>query len=135
MVKPLRYTLGKTERLKSRKLIAQLFEQGKSFSVFPFKIIYLVETAHIRNRELQTGFSVSSKNFKKAVDRNRIKRLTKEAYRLQKADLAELIKQNNLQLAMFFIYIGKEIPEQLFVSEKINAALKKLIAHIGKAST
>jgi ribonuclease P protein component len=134
LAKPLQYTLGKTERLKSRKLIAQLFENGKSFSVFPFKVIYLVETAYIPNRELQTGFSVSSKNFKKAVDRNRIKRLTKEAYRLQKKDLSERIKQNNQQLAVFFIYIGKEIPEYTLVSAKVNLALKKLIEHIGKAS-
>jgi ribonuclease P protein component len=131
-----RYTLGKTERLKSRKLIGQLFEQGKSINVFPFKILYLVAPiiSGTRNSYLQVGFTAPAKTFKKAVDRNRIKRLTKEAYRLQKHALSEQLTTNNQQLFVFFIYTGKEMPEQALVMEKINTVLKKLSEIIGKTS-
>jgi len=136
LAQTIRYTLGKTERLKSRKLIGQLFEQGKSFNVFPFKVLYLIAplTSDTRNSYLQAGFSAPAKTFKKAVDRNRIKRLTKEAYRLQKHALSEQLSTTNQQLFVFFIYTGKEIPEQALVMEKINAALKKLSEAIGKTS-
>ena len=79
----IRYTLGKEERLKSRKLIDQLFKEGKSFSSFPFRVVwkYLPSAS---DSFLKAGFTVSTKHFKKAVDRNRIRRLMKEAYRLQK---------------------------------------------------
>ncbi|MBL0182209.1 MAG: ribonuclease P protein component [Chitinophagaceae bacterium] len=86
-----RYRFGKTEKLKSRKTIEQLFAEGKSFSNFPFRVIWkFTQTA---DAALQAGFTVSSKNFKNAVDRNRIKRLMREAYRLQKnAPLSALLK-------------------------------------------
>ena len=91
-----KYTLKKDERLKSRKIIQQLFKKGKSFSVFPFRVIYIEEA----NPEtyLKAAFSVSSKNFKKAVDRNRIKRLMRECYRLQKKNLEKQLTENKKSL-------------------------------------
>jgi ribonuclease P protein component len=136
LTQPIRYTLGKTERLKSRKLIGQLFERGKSFTVSPFKIIYLFEPSisNTPDSYLQAGFTVPVKTFKKAVDRNRIKRLTREAYRLQKHSLSKQLSTINQQLFIFFIYTGKEIPNQALVMEKVNTALKKLSETIGKTS-
>lgn len=75
---------------------------------------------------VQFGVAVSAKNFKKAVDRNRIKRLTREAYRLQKIPLQDLLKKKNMQLNIFFIYTGKGIPVFADVKEKVAVALKKL---------
>jgi ribonuclease P protein component len=117
------FTLGKNERLKSRKLIEQLFREGQRFSVAPFRIFYLpVKSA---NASLQFGVGVSTKNFKKAVDRNRVKRLTREAYRLQKIALQEKIKTKNIQLNIFFIYTAKELPEYEEVYKKVAVILKK----------
>ena len=101
----------------------------------PLRILYRIQpkTTDIHNSELQAAFSVSAKNFKKAVDRNRIKRLLREAYRLQKHILSEQLVTNNQQLIIFFIYTGKEIPEHALIVDKMQLALKKLTEQIGKA--
>lgn len=125
MEKKIRYTLGKDERLKSRKIIEQLFKEGKSFSIFPFRVVWKYELQTEKSL-LQAGFTASSRNFKKAVDRNRIKRLMKEGYRLQKNTLQEIVATQNKQFAVFFIYVGKEIPAHLLVVEKMNIILKRL---------
>ena len=75
---------------------------------------------------IQFGAGVSTKNFKKAVDRNRIKRLTREAYRLQKISLQEKLKTKNIQLNIFFIYTDKEMPEYNEVYKKVGSILKKM---------
>lgn len=130
------FTLGKNERLKSRKQIEQLFTEGKSFTVFPYKIFY-----HSVNRQqstvnyLQFGIGVSNRNFKKAVDRNKIKRLSREAWRLQKNELKALLKEKNLSLNVFFIFTGKEITEYNFVKDKVAVILKKLIKLVNENNT
>lgn len=121
------YTLGKNERLKSRKLIEQLFADGKSLSSSPLLMFYLISNSE---NILQAGFSVSSKTFKKAVNRNRIKRLMREAYRLQKDQLQTILKEKNRHLAIFFIYTGKEVPDFELVSKRMNVLLKMLSKNI-----
>jgi ribonuclease P protein component len=136
------FTLGKTERLKSRKQIEQLFNVGKNFGVNPFRVYFMVNSPRYetggdpmaigrsmtRNRDLlQFGVGVSSRNFKRAVDRNRIKRLTREAWRLQKDELLEKLKGGNKHLNIFFIYTSKELPDFVTVKDKVAVALKKLI--------
>lgn len=76
---------------------------------------------------LQAGFTVSSRQFKKAVDRNRIKRLMREAYRHQKGAIRLLPQLNTCNLNLFFIYIGKELPEYDLIYEKIGGALSRLM--------
>ena len=120
-----RYTFKKDEKLKSRKTIEQLFKEGKSFSNFPFRVLWMFNESPASL--LQTGFAVSSKNFKKAVDRNRIKRLMREAYRLQKNDLHHQLTVKQKQLSVFFIYVGNELPEYAFIFEKTGHALNRLI--------
>jgi ribonuclease P protein component len=75
---------------------------------------------------LQAGFGVSGRNFKRAVDRNRIKRLTREAYRLQKQILQDALAMNKIPLALFFIYTGKDLPDYKLVFEKMTLIIQKL---------
>ena len=119
-----RYFYRKKDKLKSRKVIEQLFSKGNSFSNFPFKILWLREN---KTTALQTGIGVSSKHFKKAVDRNRIKRIMREAYRLQKAKLQIHLQEKGQQLSVFILYVGKEMPEYKIVFEKFGTILSRLI--------
>lgn len=75
---------------------------------------------------VQAGFSVSTRYFKKAVDRNRIKRLMREGYRLQKNALAASPAAAAKKINVFFIYTGNELPAYELVFEKMGAALKRL---------
>jgi len=121
------HTLGKNERLKSRKQIDGLFDQGKKMLVFPFRLMYKISG---NEYELKAGFTVSSRNFPRAVDRNRIKRLTREAYRLQKSGLMEVLKKNNRTANLFFIYTGRDLPEFSVVQKTIQQLLDKLIRQL-----
>ena len=117
-------TLGKEERLKSRKQIEQLFSEGKKFTAAPFRVHYLYDRHE--KVPVQFGVGVSARNFKKAVDRNRIKRLTREAYRLQKLPLQQKLKEQNKQLVIFFIYTGNKVPDYAEVADKMSTILDKL---------
>lgn len=119
------FTLGKHERLKRRKIIDELFRQGKYFVVSPFRVQY--RFVSLPQGHLQAGFSASSRNFKKAVHRNRIKRLTREAWRLQKNGLEKKLGERGQQLALFFIYTGKELPEYQLVYDKIGVVVNRLL--------
>lgn len=100
----MRNTLGKQERLKSKKLIEKLYSEGDSVKIFPLRMMY-VQTVHTSEFPCQVGVSVAKRNYKLAVDRNRLKRLMRETYRLQKQ-----IVYNNLDRPYVFMisYIGSE---------------------------
>lgn len=122
-MQPQRFFLKKEDKLKSRKTIDEVFNSGNNFSVYPFKIWWLAvnnETA------LQAGFGVSARQFKKAVDRNRIKRLMREAYRLQKNELQFQLQQEQKPLRIFILYIGKELPDYETCYKKLTAILNRL---------
>jgi ribonuclease P protein component len=118
-------TLGKAERLKSRKLIEQVFREGKSFTIFPYKVFYLFVGGG--SAPLQAGFGASIRHFGRAVDRNRIKRLGREAYRVQKQALLDHLREKGVSMAVFFVYTGKELPDHHSVTGKIGVILQKLI--------
>lgn len=117
------------ERLKSRKLIEKLFSEGKVFQQFPIRAIVIFSGQPGRDEEkssLQAGFTVSTRNFKKAVHRNRIKRLMRETFRLQQAELIKSVEDSEKGLAVFFIFTGKEIPDYPLVFKKMESVLRKI---------
>ncbi|MGQ0737619.1 MAG: ribonuclease P protein component [Bacteroidota bacterium] len=126
-----KFTLGKTERLKSRKAIEELFEKGKGFSISPFRVAYLRTEA----TGLRVAVGASTKNFKKAVDRNRIKRLMREAYRLQKIPLQKFLQSQNKGISLFLTYTGKEIPDYAIVSGTVQKCLNKLLNLVSENNT
>ncbi|MEP7280213.1 MAG: ribonuclease P protein component [Bacteroidota bacterium] len=123
------FTLGKQERLKSRKLIEDLFSNGTRVGLYPYRVFYLFQKKEGAAPEasLQCGAGAGTRSFKKAVDRNRIKRVTREAWRLQKEPLAQKMKEHPCRLLLFFIYTGKELPAGAVVKEKIALIIQKLL--------
>jgi ribonuclease P protein component len=118
---------GKMEKLKSRKLIEELFARGKSINVFPVRILYIFSNLRTDEKPLlQVGVSVSKRNFKRAVDRNGIKRLLREAYRLQKKELLELLTEQKKKGFVFFIYTDKQLPEYPIVFDTMTKCLSAL---------
>ena len=115
----MKFTLGKQERLKSRKLIEKLYKEGNSVKAFPLRMMYL-KTAHTSDFPAQVGVSVPKRNFKKAPDRNRLKRLMRETYRLQKA----IVYDNLDQPYVFMIsYLGRD----KWNYEDLHAKMEKLL--------
>jgi ribonuclease P protein component len=99
------YSFGKGEHLKSRKTIGLLFQEGKQLKKYPLKMMYLPISFDDKAIKIKVAVSVPKRNFKKAVDRNHLKRLMREAYRLQKNTTLEKIAK---QYSIMFIYLSKE---------------------------
>jgi ribonuclease P protein component len=109
----------KKEKLKSKVLFEALFAEGKSVSHFPLKLIYL-NTNFNDGSKIKVGVVAPKKKFKNAVDRNRIKRLLREAYRLNKALIFNNIEGN---FAFLILYLGNKMP----VYADIESAMKQLM--------
>lgn len=124
----MRYTFKKEEKLKSRKLIKQLFEKGSSLSEFPLRMVYL-RIDHTSNYPIQASFSASKRQFKKAVDRNRIKRLMRESYRLHKHTLYQNIIDKHV---IMFTYIDEKEHKYVDIEEKMIHLLKKFVEKTNK---
>lgn len=83
---------------------------------------------------LKAGVGVSTRNFKKAVDRNRIKRLLRECFRKEKSALQSALLQGNKKALVFFLYVGKEMPDYSFISRKMKKVIQLLINNIDEES-
>ncbi len=126
------FTLGKSERIKSKKMLDALFTAGEKFNVSGYRVFYRM-TGNENRSLLQFGVGVSSRNFKSAVSRNRIKRLTRESWRLQKTTLQEALVEKQKCLAVFFIFTGNEVPEYQQAFNSVGKALQQLQTIAGKS--
>lgn len=118
----LRFTLGKAEVLSSKIKIKELFTNGSSFRLYPLRLIFL--KAKSESPVHQVVFSVPKRLFKRAVDRNYLKRRLKEAYRLQKHNLSAPTNSESFLLAI--VYTGKEKREYAFIADKLKTLLARL---------
>jgi ribonuclease P protein component len=118
-------TFCSAEKLKSKKLIELLFKKGKSVSQSGFTVVYLATPLNTFY-PAQAGFSVPKSNFKKAVDRNRIKRLNREAYRLNKLPFYSRLAVKQQQMALMWVYKGKSIPVYEEVVKAVINCMNKI---------
>jgi ribonuclease P protein component len=120
-----RNTLGRSERLKSEKAISELFETGISLIVQPIRLIYQLKYS-TESSPVKVGFVVPKKNFKRAVDRNLLKRRMREAYRLNKQILFKEGSSSFSGLEIMLIYQGQKAEDFKKISGSIIALLNKL---------
>lgn len=154
-----KHTLGRTEKLKSRKQIDALFLARRSYTQSPVRMYYLIqylpappsagdtrrpqnETAQppiIKtdldlnlNAGIHAGFGSSKKFFKHATKRNRAKRLMREVYRRHKHTLLALTITKHCHLSIFFLFGQKELPSYELIEEKILLLLSQLEKQLQK---
>jgi ribonuclease P protein component len=123
------FNFTKEERLCSQKMIGELFTSGDSFLSYPIKVVFL-KTELDAPYPVQAGFAASKRNFKRAVKRNLLKRRMREAYRLNKPGFFIEMADRKLQLAIMFVYVGKDLLEYNTIEKAMISALKKVLAKV-----
>ncbi len=121
----MRQTLSKSERLTRKKIIEVVHQKGKSIKtpalIGVYHFVELPEQVPV-----QALFTVSKRIFKRAHDRNRVKRLLREAYRKQKHIVYNPLEVSGKQLALFFIFTGRQLPNYPYLHGKVLEVLKRL---------
>lgn len=115
-----KFTFSKEERLNKEKVIQELFKRGSSFYLYPYKVFVMKNADQAGSH--QVLISVSKKLFSKAVDRNKIKRKIREAYRLNKVAL-----DMETKLVIAYIYTIKEILPSSQIEERLLKTFKRLV--------
>jgi ribonuclease P protein component len=126
------YTFKKEERLCNKKLIDGLFHNGSSFLCYPYRVSWLLADTE-QQFPVQIVFSVAKKRYKRAVDRNLVKRRMREAYRLNKQLLIyNVLNGAGKKLVLSVSYIGKEISPYNFFEKKMLKLLTQLAGEVIK---
>jgi ribonuclease P protein component len=125
-------TFSKQERLSGQKIIDTLFSEGKSYTVYPFRVVWLVYKPD-GVFPAQILISVSKKKFKRAVDRNLIKRRIREAYRRNKVEFYNFLNQYKIQCAFVLLYNADDILTCKEIEEKIILLLQRFQSEYEKS--
>ena len=136
------FTYQKADKLKSRKQTQHLFAKGQSMNAFPIKLIYTIESAQVLSEllpsppfniqtiidkgQLQAGVGAPSRTFRKAVMRNKVKRLLRESYRLEKPEFLASAALKGNRVNLFFLYTDGIVLSQKEIQEKIKQLLSRL---------
>ncbi len=131
------FTYQKTDKLKSRKQTQHLFSTGQAINVFPIRLIYTIEPINATGNAmpsslLQAGVGAPSRTFRKAVQRNRVKRLLREAYRLEKPNFISQAALDNKRVNLFFLYTDALVLTQVEIQGKLKEALSILVTKLNK---
>ena len=123
------FTYQKKDKLKSRKQTQFLFSKGTAITMHPIRLLYTIEKVEagiFPNGLLQAGVGAPSQQFRKAVQRNRVKRLLREGYRLEKPNFTNSISLTNTRLNLFFLYVDVNVQTQQQIQTSIKLILQKL---------
>lgn len=120
---------GKSYKLCSRKTIDLLFNEGKQLRVFPLKVYY-AENESVEKVPFQVVLSAPKRQFKRAHDRNYVKRLLKEVLRREKQPLEEVLNESGKQLSLCIIYTNKEVLTYQELEKCVRKLVVKLIAEL-----
>jgi ribonuclease P protein component len=138
------FTYQKKDKLKSRKQTQFLFSKGSAISVGPIRLLYTLETedaeefsieksskeksskGELSKGVLQAGVGAPTRHFRKAVMRNKVKRLLREGYRMERPAFMNAINIDHKRLNLFFLYTESKVLTQQEIQEKIKAVLQKL---------
>lgn len=120
------FTFPKKEKLCGDIRIGKLFSEGNAFIVYPLRIVYKL-SAEKSDTPVKVLISVPKKKIRKAVDRNRIKRLIREAYRLNKAEFIVAINEKKWHLHLAITYVSDKGADFALIQEKIRLALPRIL--------
>ena len=123
------FTFGKEEKLCSRKSIDRLFLKGEAFIAYPLRVQFMPAILP-EDVPVQAMFSVPKKRIKRAVKRNLLKRRMREAYRLNKHPLCDVLLQNKQQLALAFILVAKDEVDYSAIEKGMKKAIARLVSEI-----
>lgn len=126
-------TFTKSERLCSRKAIAQLFEEGNSFFSYPYQVVWMNSPSEIPF-PAQVAISVSKRGFKLAVTRNRIRRRIKESYRKNKQLLYDALDIDRKKIIFIIIFKANSVPDFKFVEKSMKEMLNGFISALKDTS-
>jgi ribonuclease P protein component len=123
MVQARKYTFPREERIRGTALINALFTRGRTFTSYPFKVFWDFAGTDGHRSRVRAGFSVPKKNFRRAVDRNLIKRRMREAYRQNKHILRDRLTGTERPLVLMILYL----PKKIIGYHELQAGIKRLI--------
>jgi ribonuclease P protein component len=131
----MRYTFHAAERLKSEVLISRLFKGGKSLMAYPFRVVWLpIEEGYRSEFPVQVAISVPKRVFKTAVQRNTLKRRIREAYRLHKHELYDIVQPTGAYIALMLVYVAKEPLPFSDMESGVRKMIRKMSDQISSSS-